>query len=95
MAAVDAEAKARATPFWGAVACAGIQRQVPAIDCPAATLELVLRVNVTGVFNTCKYAARVLRENKSPGSIVVISSISGNIANRVSFLPSQSQSKGK
>jgi hypothetical protein len=80
--AVDAETLG--APFWGAIACAGIQQQIPAIDYPAADFERILKVNVTGVFNTCKYAARLLKEKKSPGSIVIISSMSGNVANRVS-----------
>ncbi|KAJ4174414.1 hypothetical protein NW754_004832 [Fusarium falciforme] len=82
MQAIAADADKAGAPFWGAIACAGIQQQMPAIDYPAADFDRILRVNVTGVFNTCKYAARALRERKSPGSIVIISSMSGNIANR-------------
>lgn len=82
---IAAEADTLGAPFWGAVACAGIQQQIPAMEYPAADFDRILRVNVTGVFNTCKYAARVLKEKKSPGSIVIISSMSGNIANRVSY----------
>ncbi|KAM0433325.1 hypothetical protein ACHAPT_004201 [Fusarium lateritium] len=80
--AVAIDADKAGAPFWGAIACAGIQQQMPAIDYPAADFDRILRVNVTGVFNTCKYAARALRERNSPGSIVIISSMSGNIANR-------------
>ncbi|KAJ4257371.1 hypothetical protein NW762_008490 [Fusarium torreyae] len=82
MNAIAAEADQAGAPFWGTIACAGIQQQIAAIDYPAADFDRILRVNVTGVFNTCKYAARVLREKKSPGSIVIIGSMSGNIANR-------------
>ncbi|KAI8670099.1 hypothetical protein NCS56_00814000 [Fusarium sp. Ph1] len=82
MQAIAADADKAGAPFWGTIACAGIQQQMPAIDYPAADFDRILRVNVTGVFNTCKYAARALRERKSPGSIVIISSMSGNIANR-------------
>lgn len=77
------EAENSGSPFWGAIACAGIQQQIPALDYPAADFDRMLRVNVTGVFNTCKYTARALKENKAPGSIVIISSMSGNVANRV------------
>ncbi|KAF4993136.1 hypothetical protein FDECE_13500 [Fusarium decemcellulare] len=82
MKAIAADADEAGAPFWGTIACAGIQQQIAAIDYPAADFDRILRVNVTGVFNTCKYAARVLREKNSPGSIVIISSMSGNIANR-------------
>lgn len=85
MEAVAREAEGQGAPFWGAIACAGIQQQIPALEYPAADFDRMLRVNVTGVFNTCKYTARVLQSRKSPGSIVIISSMSGNIANRVSL----------
>lgn len=84
MNAVAAEAERNGAPFWGCIACAGIQQQLSAFDYPAADFDRILKVNVTGVFNTCKYTARVLRDKKTPGSIVMISSMSGNIANRVS-----------
>lgn len=84
LADIAAEADKLNAPFWGAIACAGIQQQIPALDYPAADFDRILRVNVTGVFNTCKYAARVLKEQKTAGSIVIISSMSGNVANRVS-----------
>jgi NAD(P)-dependent dehydrogenase (short-subunit alcohol dehydrogenase family) len=83
--AIAAKAQTLGAPFWGAIACAGIQQQLPALDYPAADFERIMKVNVTGVFNTCKYTARQLREQESPGSIVIISSMSGNIANRVSL----------
>ncbi|KAH8674972.1 hypothetical protein BGZ61DRAFT_361328 [Ilyonectria robusta] len=79
---VAAEADKNGAPFWGCIACAGIQQQLSAFDYPAADFDRILKVNVTGVFNTCKYTARVLRDNKTSGSIVMISSMSGNIANR-------------
>ncbi|KAG9254498.1 uncharacterized protein F5Z01DRAFT_108295 [Emericellopsis atlantica] len=82
MDTVARDATARQAPFWGTIACAGIQQQVPALDYPAADFDRILRVNVTGVFNTAKYAARVLRREGRPGSIVLISSMSGNVANR-------------
>ncbi|CAG9937379.1 unnamed protein product [Clonostachys rosea f. rosea IK726] len=80
--AVAAAGDARGSLFWGCIACAGIQQQLPALEYPAADFDRILRVNVTGVFNTCKYTARVLKESRRPGSIVIISSMSGNIANR-------------
>ena len=83
MDSIALSAEAAGAPFWGTIACAGIQQQLPALEYPAADFNRILGVNVTGVFNTCKAAARVLTTAKRPGSIVIISSMSGNIANRV------------
>ncbi|KAF9874712.1 short chain dehydrogenase reductase family [Colletotrichum karsti] len=72
----------RGAPFWGAVACAGIQQKIPALEYPVADFERIQKVNVVGVFVTAKQAARVLVGRKSKGSILLISSMSGEIANR-------------
>ncbi|KAG6038243.1 hypothetical protein E4U41_004389 [Claviceps citrina] len=82
METVAADAEARGCPFWGTIACAGVQQTIAALDYPMEDFERVLRVNVMGVFNTCKYAARILHRGSRPGSIVIIASMSGNIANR-------------
>ncbi|RYP88150.1 hypothetical protein DL769_000342 [Monosporascus sp. CRB-8-3] len=68
--------------FYGAVACAGVQQKVPAIGYPKADFERIQRVNVTGTFLTAKHAARILIKNEIRGSIVLIASMSGQIANR-------------
>lgn len=70
-------------PFAGVIACAGLQQKVPALHYDAQDFERILRVNVTGTFLTAKLTARILVEKKRPGSIVLISSMSGQIANRV------------
>ncbi|EXJ91911.1 hypothetical protein A1O3_00461 [Capronia epimyces CBS 606.96] len=79
---VDDKAKQHNAPLKGTVACAGIQQKVPALDYPAGDFERMLRVNVTGAFLTAKQAARVMVDNGTGGSIVLIASMSGNIANR-------------
>ncbi|TLS25671.1 hypothetical protein PpBr36_07270 [Pyricularia pennisetigena] len=76
------EAAGRGAELAGCVACAGIQQKTPALDYPAADFERILRVNVTGVFITAKYAARVMVRRGIRGSIVLIGSMSGEIANR-------------
>lgn len=73
----------RGAPFSGIVACAGIQQKVPAIEYPARDFERILQVNVTGTFITAKHAARILAERNRSGSIVLVASMSGQIANRV------------
>lgn len=66
----------------GVIACAGIQQKTLAIDYPAADFERMLQVNTTGVFITAKYAARAMMDRGVSGSIVLIASMSGQIANR-------------
>lgn len=66
----------------GVVACAGIQQKTLALDYSAADFERMLKVNTTGVFITAKYAARAMMERGVSGSIVLIASMSGQIANR-------------
>ena len=80
---VAAAAETHGAPFWGVVACAGVQQMLPALEYPASDFDRVMRINVTGVFNTCKFAAQALRKADRSGSIVIIASMSGVIANRV------------
>ena len=83
---VAEEAESRGAPFYGAIACAGIQQRQLAIDYDPTDYERILRVNVLGVFLTAKHSARILIKNKTRGSIVLIASMSGQIANRVCSL---------
>lgn len=73
-------------PFYGAIACAGIQQKVPAVEYPKTDFERIMSVNVTGTFLTAKHSARIMIEKGVKGSIVMIASMSGEIANRVSAL---------
>ncbi|KAK6199651.1 hypothetical protein LQW54_010035 [Pestalotiopsis sp. IQ-011] len=79
---VAAEAAAAGSQFYGAIACAGIQQKVPAVDYPKSDFERMLSVNVTGTFLTAKHSARIMIKNGVKGSIVMIASMSGDIANR-------------
>lgn len=80
---VAAEGDAAGAPFYGAVACAGVQQKIPAVEYPKDDFERILKVNVTGTFLTAKHSARILIKNGIKGSIVMIASMSGQIANRV------------
>jgi NAD(P)-dependent dehydrogenase (short-subunit alcohol dehydrogenase family) len=80
---VGKEARRLNAPLRGTVACAGIQQKLHALEYPAKDFERIMRVNVTGSFLTAKHAARVMFENGTRGSIILIASMSGNIANRV------------
>lgn len=83
---VAAEGDAVGAPFYGAIACAGIQQKTLAVEYPKNDFERMLSVNVTGTFLTAKHSARILIRNGVKGSIVMIASMSGQIANRVSCL---------
>lgn len=77
------EATKRGKPVRGLVSCAGIQHTTDAIDYPLDSFRRILEVNVTGSFLVAKNTARIMREAGTPGSIVFIASMSGQIANRV------------
>jgi NAD(P)-dependent dehydrogenase (short-subunit alcohol dehydrogenase family) len=48
-------------------------------------LIAVFLLSVLGTFIPAKHCARIFVEQKTPGSIVMIASMSGQIANRVSL----------
>ena len=79
---IEAEGEKLGVPLGGMVACAGIQQRVPALEYDASDFERILRVNVVGAFISVKRAARILKEKGRNGSIVLIASMSGTIANR-------------
>lgn len=80
---IASAAQDRNAPLTGTIACAGIQQKLPAVDYPKTDFERILSVNVTGAFLTAKHTARKMIEEGTRGSIVLIASMSGNIANRV------------
>lgn len=71
-------------PLRGAVCCAGITQEIPAIAYPPQDFQKILNVNTIGVFITAKLAAQAFLAQGLSGSIVLIASMSGSIANRVS-----------
>ncbi|KAI9702275.1 MAG: hypothetical protein M1820_006207 [Bogoriella megaspora] len=77
----------------GLIAAAGIQQEIPAIDYPAAEINTMLQVNVTGVFMTAQAAARQMIKYGRGGSICLIGSMSGTIANRGLICPAYNSSK--
>ena len=68
------------------IAAAGIQQETPAIDYTAQDCDLMMSVNVTGCFMTAQAAARQMIRFGNGGSIVLIASMSGTVANRVCVL---------
>lgn len=69
-------------PLKGAIGCAGIQQKINFLEYPVADFERMFKVNTTGAFVTAKVVANDMVKNGVHGSIVLIASMSGNIANR-------------
>jgi NAD(P)-dependent dehydrogenase (short-subunit alcohol dehydrogenase family) len=67
------------------VSAAGIQHEVMLIDSTPAEFRRVLEVNVSGTFLSSQAAAQVMRQHGKGGSIILVASMSGQIANRVSY----------
>lgn len=69
------------------VAAAGILRGEECLDYPAEEFEKLMKVNVNGVLYSAQAAGRQMEKLGTPGSIVLIASMSGSVTNRVcSFL---------
>ena len=70
----------------GLIAAAGIQQETPALEYTQADANRMLEVNVTGAFMTSQAVAKQMVRFGNGGSIVMIASMSGSIANRVRIL---------
>ncbi|KAG4221390.1 hypothetical protein PC116_g30134 [Phytophthora cactorum] len=77
----------------GLIAAAGIQQETPALDYTAEDSNRMLGVNVTGVLLTAQAVAKHMYQNDTPGSIVLIASMSGTVANRGLICPVYNASK--
>lgn len=67
----------------GLIAAAGIQQETPALEYTAADANRMFEVNVTGVFMTSQAVAKQMIKYGNGGSIVLIASMSGSVANKV------------
>jgi NAD(P)-dependent dehydrogenase (short-subunit alcohol dehydrogenase family) len=70
----------------GLIAAAGIQQETAALDYTQADANMMFEVNVTGVFMTAQAVAKEMIRWGNGGSIAMIASMSGSVANRVSRL---------
>ncbi|KAI1378676.1 NAD(P)-binding protein [Hypoxylon crocopeplum] len=77
----------------GLLAAAGIQQETPALDYTQEDANRMLGINVTGVLMTAQAVAKHMYQNDTPGSIVLIASMSGTIANRGLICPVYNASK--
>lgn len=77
----------------GLIAAAGIQQVTPALDYPAEDIAKMLAVNYTGVFLSARACARQMYKYKIQGSMCLIASMSGTIANKGFIAPVYNSSK--
>lgn len=71
----------------GLLACAGIQLEKPALDHTMEESDRIMGVNVTGVFMTAQAVARQMKRLERPGSMALIASMSGTVANKGLLCP--------
>ena len=77
----------------GLIASAGVQQITPALEYSVKDLEYMMSVNYTGVFMAATAAARQMFKYKCRGSICLIASMSGLIANKGLITPVYNSSK--
>ncbi|KAK4170359.1 hypothetical protein QBC43DRAFT_4513 [Cladorrhinum sp. PSN259] len=77
----------------GLIAAAGIQQETPALEYTKDDSDRMLSVNVTGVLLTAQAVAREMVKREKGGSIVLIGSMSGTVANRGLICPVYNASK--
>ncbi|CZR63504.1 related to 2,5-dichloro-2,5-cyclohexadiene-1,4-diol dehydrogenase [Phialocephala subalpina] len=69
-------------PLRGVVTAAGTSGKIDAVDYPADAFRKLLDVNVMGTFLVVQAAVRVMQRQKVGGSVVLIASMSGSVANK-------------
>lgn len=67
----------------GLIAAAGIQQETTALEYTAEDANRMFEVNITGSMMTAQAAAKQMIRFGNGGSIVLIASMSGTVANRV------------
>ena len=67
----------------GLIAAAGIQQETAALDYSQKDANTMFEVNVTGVFMTAQAVAKEMIRWGNGGSIAMIASMSGTVANKV------------
>lgn len=84
---------ARRNKLNGLVAAAGVQQITQAVDYTAEDVAGMLEINYTGVFMTATATARQMFKYKCRGSMCLIASMSGVIANKGLLTPVYNSSK--
>ncbi|KAK7957163.1 uncharacterized protein PG986_006385 [Apiospora aurea] len=77
----------------GLVAAAAIQQVTPATEYSAHDARDMLAVNYTGVLQACTAAARQMLARRTRGTVVIVASMSGLVANKGLLSPVYNSSK--
>ncbi|KAK4545521.1 hypothetical protein LTR36_002871 [Oleoguttula mirabilis] len=77
----------------GLIAAAGIQQETSALEYTQKDANMMFEVNITGVFMTAQAVAKEMIRWGNGGSIAMIGSMSGSIANRGLICPAYNASK--
>ncbi|KAI5360818.1 Putative short-chain dehydrogenase/reductase SDR, NAD(P)-binding domain superfamily [Septoria linicola] len=77
----------------GLIAGAGVNFVTPAVDYPPQQVDRVMDINFKGVFYSAQACGRQMIKYKTPGSIVLIASMSARVANRGLFCSVYNASK--
>ncbi|KAE8312178.1 hypothetical protein BDV41DRAFT_309227 [Aspergillus transmontanensis] len=80
--AVIADIGAQKNRLDGLIAAAGINHVASAIDHLPKNVDDVIHINYTGVFRSAVSAAKVMLDRKCHGSILLVASMSGIVANK-------------
>ncbi|KAF8881829.1 hypothetical protein CPB84DRAFT_1817219 [Gymnopilus junonius] len=64
------------------VACAGILKGEEVLQYPGEEFKKIIDINICGVLHTAQAAGRQMEKYGTPGSIILIGSMSGSIANK-------------
>ena len=66
----------------GLIAAAGVQKVVPALEYPPDAITEMMNINYRGVYLSAVSCARQMIKYKTPGTLMLIGSMSGLIANK-------------
>ncbi|KAI9368885.1 hypothetical protein BJX61DRAFT_190730 [Aspergillus egyptiacus] len=80
--AVMAEIASQKNRLDGLIAAAGVNHVASAIDHSPATVDNIIHINYSGVFRSAVSAAKQMLDRKCQGSILLVASMSGLIANK-------------
>ena len=67
----------------GLIAAAGVQQETPALEFTAKDANAMFEINITGVMMAAQAVAKQMIRFGNGGSIVLIGSMSGTVANKV------------
>ncbi|KAI9805318.1 MAG: hypothetical protein M1833_005771 [Piccolia ochrophora] len=77
----------------GLIAAAGVQQVTAAVDYTVEDVCKMMDINYTGVFMTAASVARQMQQYKCKGSIMLVASMSGFVANKGLITPVYNSSK--